>query len=461
MSLFDIFWGLWPLLLAFTIWLTIHLGLDRLFPQLDFISNLFWTQAQIQSDLANTKDPPKHEELEEVSQQKSSQSLQRPTQIKPTGFFVQELKPKSLRSSYERSQEILDKQRNRALEKWPRLALRGNLDSLERKNARSRRSGSEPAISILPQIQALRARRALGSYKYRNVDSEAENQYFAAEELPEEASWPRSDEEQEENPEMSPKPSGSGLKFDPKSDFDSVCLRPADQCDYTCLHGPNCTELEIEPETSQDSQDEAEELLVEGIKALEEFYVDAPIERRRRPSIEEAIMEVKRCSRDLTDYLDQAVNQTQHSAKVKWQKSDEGKGERDESSLDSSRNLLNKKEAPPSTIKESSESSQTIDEQDGGSATADKALKHENTVVRVDTVAPKTPTVPTAAQLHLQQQQILGTALGQAVASNCLPGVTGSAAPSPAPPAQAQAAGSPRLPNAPLPLLPGLPLIHS
>ena len=29
------------------------------------------------------------------------------------------------------------------------------------------------------------------------------------------------------------------------------------------------------------------------------------------------------------------------------------------------RNLLNKKEAPPSTIKESSESSQTIDEQDG------------------------------------------------------------------------------------------------
>jgi hypothetical protein len=31
----------------------------------------------------------------------------------------------------------------------------------------------------------------------------------------------------------------------------------------------------------------------------------------------------------------------------------------------SSRNLLNKKEAPPSTIKESSESSQTIDEQDG------------------------------------------------------------------------------------------------
>ncbi len=31
---------------------------------------------------------------------------------------------------------------------------------------------------------------------------------------------------------------------------------------------------------------------------------------------------------------------------------------------DSGRNLLNKKEAPPSTIKESSESSQTIDDQD-------------------------------------------------------------------------------------------------
>ncbi|KAK0398914.1 hypothetical protein QR680_002811 [Steinernema hermaphroditum] len=42
----------------------------------------------------------------------------------------------------------------------------------------------------------------------------------------------------------------------------------------------------------------------------------------------------------------------------------------------SSRNLLNKKEAPPSTIKESSESSQTIDDQD-----ADKAQKQE--IVRV------------------------------------------------------------------------------
>ncbi|KAM3725745.1 Calcium/calmodulin-dependent protein kinase type II [Dirofilaria immitis] len=49
----------------------------------------------------------------------------------------------------------------------------------------------------------------------------------------------------------------------------------------------------------------------------------------------------------------------------------------------SSRNLLNKKEAPPSTIKESSESSQTIDDQDSDKAR--KTLSHENTVVRVDT----------------------------------------------------------------------------
>ncbi|KAI6227423.1 Calcium/calmodulin-dependent protein kinase [Aphelenchoides fujianensis] len=51
----------------------------------------------------------------------------------------------------------------------------------------------------------------------------------------------------------------------------------------------------------------------------------------------------------------------------------------------SSRNLLNKKEAPPSTIKESSESSQTIDDGDGDKAGASTFLKHENTVVRVDT----------------------------------------------------------------------------
>ncbi|CAA94242.3 Calcium/calmodulin-dependent protein kinase type II [Caenorhabditis elegans] len=47
------------------------------------------------------------------------------------------------------------------------------------------------------------------------------------------------------------------------------------------------------------------------------------------------------------------------------------------------RNLLNKKEqGPPSTIKESSESSQTIDDND--SEKGGGQLKHENTVVRAD-----------------------------------------------------------------------------
>ncbi|KAE9554867.1 hypothetical protein FO519_001895 [Halicephalobus sp. NKZ332] len=56
-----------------------------------------------------------------------------------------------------------------------------------------------------------------------------------------------------------------------------------------------------------------------------------------------------------------------------------------------SRNLLNKKEAPPSTIKESSESSQTIDEQDSEKAgPSGGLLKHENTVVHVDPNAPAT-----------------------------------------------------------------------
>uniref|UniRef100_A0AC34QSQ2 Calcium/calmodulin-dependent protein kinase II association-domain domain-containing protein n=1 Tax=Panagrolaimus sp. JU765 TaxID=591449 RepID=A0AC34QSQ2_9BILA len=60
------------------------------------------------------------------------------------------------------------------------------------------------------------------------------------------------------------------------------------------------------------------------------------------------------------------------------------------SSLSPGRNLLNKKEAPPSTIKESSESSQTIDEQDNEKAgTSGGLLKHENTVVHVDPNAPQ------------------------------------------------------------------------
>lgn len=61
----------------------------------------------------------------------------------------------------------------------------------------------------------------------------------------------------------------------------------------------------------------------------------------------------------------------------------------------SSRNLLNKKEGgPPSTIKESSESSQTLDDTEsdkGGSQ-----LKHENTVVRADGTA-ATKSVPSSS----------------------------------------------------------------
>ncbi|KAK6033118.1 hypothetical protein OSTOST_00688 [Ostertagia ostertagi] len=52
------------------------------------------------------------------------------------------------------------------------------------------------------------------------------------------------------------------------------------------------------------------------------------------------------------------------------------------------RNLLNKKEGgPPSTIKESSESSQTLD--DNESDKGGGQLKHENTVVRADGTAAK------------------------------------------------------------------------
>ncbi|KAK6751323.1 hypothetical protein RB195_002982 [Necator americanus] len=66
------------------------------------------------------------------------------------------------------------------------------------------------------------------------------------------------------------------------------------------------------------------------------------------------------------------------------------------------RNLLNKKEGgPPSTIKESSESSQTLDDTE-----SDKGgqLKHENTVVRADGTATKA--VPSSS-LSAQKQEIV------------------------------------------------------
>ncbi|KAH7729357.1 CAMK/CAMK2 protein kinase [Aphelenchoides avenae] len=90
----------------------------------------------------------------------------------------------------------------------------------------------------------------------------------------------------------------------------------------------------------------------------------------------------------------------------------------------SSRNLLNKK-VEPSTIKESSESSQTIDEQDSDKAGPSNStlLKHENTVVRVDTTtsAPKPATSAVSTT---------------GVVVNCVPAAasTASAASSPAPP---------------------------
>jgi ketosteroid isomerase-like protein len=89
----------------------------------------------------------------------------------------------------------------------------------------------------------------------------------------------------------------------------------------------------------------------------------------------------------------------------------------------SSRNLLNKKEAPPSTIKESSESSQTIDEQDGEKAgTSGGVLKHENTVVHVD------PNAAVAVKTSSGTVIALNNAAGNA--SN-----PASAGASPAPPA--------------------------
>ncbi|XGW28427.1 hypothetical protein V3C99_008306 [Haemonchus contortus] len=69
----------------------------------------------------------------------------------------------------------------------------------------------------------------------------------------------------------------------------------------------------------------------------------------------------------------------------------------------SSRNLLNKKEGgPPSTIKESSESSQTLD--DNESDKGGGQLKHENTVVRADGTATKS--VPSSS-LSAQKQEIV------------------------------------------------------
>uniref|UniRef100_A0A914C413 Uncharacterized protein n=1 Tax=Acrobeloides nanus TaxID=290746 RepID=A0A914C413_9BILA len=123
-----------------------------------------------------------------------------------------------------------------------------------------------------------------------------------------------------------------------------------------------------------------------------------------------AINELERSTKDLNEYLNVC-----------------------ELELKCGRNLLNKKEAgPPSTIKESSESSQTIDEQDGEKA-GGSTLKHENTVVRVDTTT--TPPKTTAAVAVVGNVGSMPVNNGLAAMPNNAS--TAPMAPSPAPPASA------------------------
>ncbi|TMS40037.1 hypothetical protein L596_006473 [Steinernema carpocapsae] len=79
-------------------------------------------------------------------------------------------------------------------------------------------------------------------------------------------------------------------------------------------------------------------------------------------SLLQCFADLERSTRDLSDYLESQSRVSPPSDPIQGDYR--------------SRNLLNKKEAPPSAIKESSESSQTIDDQD-----ADKAQKQE--IVRV------------------------------------------------------------------------------
>ncbi|KAL3076268.1 hypothetical protein niasHS_013539 [Heterodera schachtii] len=99
----------------------------------------------------------------------------------------------------------------------------------------------------------------------------------------------------------------------------------------------------------------------------------------------------------------------------------------------SSRNLLNKKDVPPSTIKESTESSQTIDEPDGvgNAAGGDKArIQHENTVVE------RVLSNSLTAKASTQPQQPLAVVTGAASAAFCAHSPIGASAgtSSPAPP---------------------------
>ncbi|TMS40038.1 hypothetical protein L596_006473 [Steinernema carpocapsae] len=123
-------------------------------------------------------------------------------------------------------------------------------------------------------------------------------------------------------------------------------------------------------------------------------------------SLLQCFADLERSTRDLSDYLESQSRVSPPSDPIQGDYR--------------SRNLLNKKEAPPSAIKESSESSQTIDDQDADKA-ANNTLKHENTVVRVDTAvaAGSSSRPPTATNnAHVTSSS---TPRGNQVAVSALP----------------------------------------
>ncbi|KAK0398920.1 hypothetical protein QR680_002811 [Steinernema hermaphroditum] len=125
-------------------------------------------------------------------------------------------------------------------------------------------------------------------------------------------------------------------------------------------------------------------------------------------SLLQCFADLERSTRDLSDYLEAQSRVSPPSDPIQV---DCG-----------SRNLLNKKEAPPSTIKESSESSQTIDDQDADKA-ANNTLKHENTVVRVDTaVAAGGSSRPATATNNAHVTSSSSTPRGNQVPVAALPG---------------------------------------
>uniref|UniRef100_A0A1I7Z0I4 Secreted protein n=1 Tax=Steinernema glaseri TaxID=37863 RepID=A0A1I7Z0I4_9BILA len=126
-------------------------------------------------------------------------------------------------------------------------------------------------------------------------------------------------------------------------------------------------------------------------------------------SLLQCFADLERSTRDLSDYLEAQSRVSPPSDPIQ---------------VDCrSRNLLNKKEAPPSTIKESSESSQTIDDQDPDKAAANNTLKHENTVVRVDTAVAAGSSRPATATNNAHVTSSSSTPRGgNQVAVSALPG---------------------------------------